>query len=110
MTEKWGMAAMFLLGILLGLVIASAFFNNQVKIEAENSLALEVDTNYLDTRFDRIEAGILNASQDKCALLGGKYPIDANGPTIYQFDFLVDENTNTFQRVPMWPCLFFPKQ
>ncbi len=77
----------------------------------DSSNLFQGDWNKLNQRFDRVEKGIINASQDRCDILGGVFPVDTNGmPVIYSTDYLVDENTSTFRRISYWPCFFLEQR
>lgn len=94
---------------LLAVIIVGLVFSFSPEKQVE-STEQGFDQNYFDNRFDRLELGVLSSSQDKCSLLGGVFPVDVNSsPMIYEFDFPLDQNAGTFQRLVMWPCLFFPK-
>lgn len=112
-TQKtiWVFAGVFIAGMVIGGMIgfSSGVGFNEPKTEIMEYEETEINLNYLNERFNRLETAVINTSTDKCLVLGGVYPVDVNGmPSLYEWDYLVDANKNAFMRVPMWPCLFFP--
>lgn len=98
--------------ILVGLVTLAGGFvlGSIIDVQPQELSPAVFDENYFEERFNRLETGIVNSSQDNCSLVGGLFPLDQNSfPVFYSMDLVVDANRGLKQEVTFWPCVI-PRQ
>lgn len=88
-------------------------FQSQPKVEIVEYKELEIDLNYfektLESKLRPIREAIIVSSADLCASNGGLWLFNPDGNIgRIDYDLLVDENKNLFQRVPASLCIWPP--